>query len=447
MNPDWSQAYAGSKEIWRYLNRVSKKYGVYERARFNTAVESAKWNEADRKWVIEVESKTGVRETILADFMVSGIGALHVPLFPDVPGVGTFKGDEIHSAEWRNEIDCSNKRVVVVGSAASAVQIVPNIAEVAKSVTCIQRTPNWLAPQKSPVLPFTLKYGPILRWCFRNLPGFLLLHRFLVYCTMEFVHSPLGLFSGSDSIGQKIATRVLTRFMMSQLQNNPELADKVIPKYAVGCKRIIRSQRFLPALLRDNVELVTDRLAKVEANGIVLDTKQGARKIEADMVIYATGYKVGSLGKLSLKGCNEHIVTGSDMIDKALDTYYGMCHPLYPNSFLLLGPNTGLGHNSIIIMIETQAEFIARSIELAADNKVERLAIKPDAVDRCMAYINTTMDKTVWKAGHCNSWYQNKDGKVPTVWPGSTVKYMADCAPPNDLNNFDCVRRGQQAKI
>ena len=448
MNSEWTQAYAGSKEIWSYLVRVSKKYGIYERARFNTEVLSCKWIEAERKWHIETESKDGTKDLLVVDFCVSGIGALHVPLYPEVPGIGSFKnGQEIHSAEWRNDVDCKNKRIVVVGSAASAVQIVPSIAEVAKQVTCIQRTPNWLAPQKGPVLPFSLKYGPFIRWCFRNLPGALLLHRFFIYCMMEGAHFPLGLFSGGvDGIGQQIARKTLTKYMMYQLNGNKDLADKVIPKFAVGCKRIIRSERFLPALAKDHVELVTDKLTRVESNGVVLETKQGPRKIEADMIIYATGYRVGSLGRMSLRGCNDHVATGHDLVEKAVDTYYGMCNPLYPNAFLMLGPNTGLGHNSVIIMIETQANYIAKAIELAADENIERLSVKMDEVDKCMKFVNTTMDTAVWKAGHCHSYYQNKDGKVPTIWPATTVRYMADCAPPSDLSTFDCVKKGQQMR-
>jgi len=445
MNADWSKAYAGSKEIWAYLSKVSRKYGVYERTQFNTEVLSAHWMESDRKWVVETQDrKSMAKQTHIVDYLISGIGGLHIPQYPNVPGVGQFGGMEVHSAEWRNDVDLKNKRVVVVGSAASAVQLVPSIAEYASQVTCIQRTPNWLAPQKGPVLPYSLSYGPVIRWIFRNLPGVLFLHRLFIYIMMETTHWPLNLFSGgSDGVGQTIARKVLTKYMMSQLKGNQELAEKVIPKYAVGCKRIIRSERFLPALLRPNVELVTDKLAKVEKDGIVLDTKQGPRKIEADVVVYATGYEVGSLGRLQLKGCSDHIVSGSDMINKAMDTYYGMCHPMYPNSFLMLGPNTGLGHNSIIIMIETQANFISRTIELAANDKVERLAVRMDEVDRCMRYINETMEGTVWKAGKCNSWYQNKDGKVPTIWPATTARYMMDCLPPNDLHIFDCEKKGQ----
>jgi cation diffusion facilitator CzcD-associated flavoprotein CzcO len=442
MNPDWTQAYASSKEIWAYLSRVARKYSVYERTKFNHSVDSCKWNEANRKWTVEVLGKDGNKTAYVVDYLISGIGALHVPAFPNVPGVGSFKGREVHAAEWREDIDCRGKRVIVVGSAASAVQVVPSVAEVASQVTVIQRTPNWLAPQHSPVLPNNLRYGSLLRWCFRNLPGFLWLHRIFIYLSMEVVHSPLGLFAADESKGQRLARVALRRYMLSQLKGNKKLAEKVIPKYAVGCKRIIRSERFLPALLRPNVELVVDQFSQVEDDGIIINTKNGPRKIEADILVYATGYQVGSLGKMQLKGCGDHLVTGSYMVDNAMDSYYGVCNPLFPNSFLLLGPNTGLGHNSIIIMSETQANFIARCIELATDEKINRLAVKQVEVDQCMKFINETLENTVWKAGHCNSWYQNQDGKVPTIWPGSTVQYMMDLSPPNDLHVFDCVKTG-----
>jgi cation diffusion facilitator CzcD-associated flavoprotein CzcO len=442
MNSEWSQAYAQSKEICAYIHHVARKYHVYDKCRLNTKVKNSTWNEAESKWVVTFQTKGKEEETLSVDYLISGIGGLHIPSFPNVKGRETFKGPSMHSAEWDPNTVYKGKNVVVIGSAASAVQIVPSICEDAKTVTCLQRTPNWLAPQRSPFLPPSLKYGPVIRWIFRNVPGTLLLHRWSLYWSLEMVHFPLGLFNGASTLGQKIAKFVLTRYMRFLLKGNKELEDKVIPKYSVGCKRIIRSERFIPALLRDNVELVTDKLAEVVEDGVVVDTAKGLRKIEADLIVYATGYDVGSVGDMKITGVNGAYLHQKSALNRGIETYYGVCNSHFPNGFLLLGPNTGLGHNSIIIMSEVQTAFIAGVIELACNEKVSRLTVKESAVQECMNMIYSQMDESVWKKGGCVSWYQNADGKVPTVWPGTTLRYMIDLVPPTDLSIFDCIKKG-----
>lgn len=451
MNPDWSQAFATSQEIWNYQVKVAKKYGVYKRSRLGTRVNYTKWVESRAQYEVEVQTvATGEVEVLYFDYVVNGIGALHFPVYPKVPGVnnGTFQGTEMHTADYDPSFSVAGKRVVVIGSAASAVQLVPALAETAGKLTCIQRTPNWLAPQRSPVLPFSLEYGPFIRWCFRNLPGLLLLQRWAVFLSMEGLFYPLGAFSGTANWGQWLVRKILTAFMSRQLRGDKKgLAAKVIPNYAVGCKRIIRSHKFLPALMRDNVDLVTDRVLRIDPQAVVIKNSSGAEEsIPCDVVMYATGYEVGSIGPLRVQG-KETVLTGSVLTEKMVDMYYGVCGTDFPNSFMMLGPNTGLGHNSIIIMLETQANFIARTIELAAESGVGRIQIKQRAVTECMDYIKATLEGTVWKAGQCQSWYQIANGDVPTLWPSTTVRYMADLSPPQDLGLFECQAKPASSKI
>lgn len=420
---------------------VAKKYRIYERLRLGIKVQSIMWSDQTKKWRINLtDVKTGVSSEMECDFLVSGIGGLHVPLYPKVPGVReSFKGEETHTAEYDTSVQVKDKRVVVVGSAASAVQLCPVFAQDASKLTIVQRTPNWLAPQRNFTLPFSLKYGPIFRFILRYFPGALRLYRWIVYWSMEILHTPLGVFMADGGIVPMIARKILTMYMQLGLKYNKDLASKVIPDFQVGCKRIIRSEKFLPMLLQDNVELVSGQLVQVIEDGVLVAEKNGSeRKIECDTLVYATGYQVGSIGDCQVHGNHNLVVKGASMIDEARDNFFSVCLRDMPNAFFLLGPNAALGHQSAVVQIETAANYAARVIELAMENKVKRLEIKQAEIDRSMSIINSYMEKSVWFRGDCASWYKNKDGKVPTLWPASTVRFMWDLAPPSDLRSFDC---------
>jgi cation diffusion facilitator CzcD-associated flavoprotein CzcO len=446
LNPDWSTAFAPGEEIEQYIRGVARKHDIYKACTFGTEVLSAAFDQAAHMWRLTYSTKGGPVESTQARVLIMCVGGLHVPSFPPAPGVcdGTFKGIEVHSAAWNIDTvnDLKGKNVVVVGSAASAVQIVPEICDHVKSLTVVQRTPNWLAPQHGPQVPVSLVYGPWARWALARIPGLLRLYRIVVYWSMEMLHFPLQLFSNT-SVGHAIATRVLRKYMSVLLRGNKELEAKVIPTYTLGCKRIIRSEKFLPALLKPNVHLVTAGLTRVESDGLVMSNGE---KIKSDVCIYATGFQVGSVGPLKIEGLGGHVVQGSGLMDGRGSAYLGITSPLFPNAFMMLGPNTGLGHNSIIIMIEAQVEYAVKVISLMADENVAEIVVKQEKVDEFMAEVDAGFAGSVWTAPGCISWYQNKEGKVPTLWPFSTVRYMREAAPPSDLRAYKCVKAGGEPR-
>jgi cation diffusion facilitator CzcD-associated flavoprotein CzcO len=438
LNPNWSTAFAPGHEIEEYIRCVAKKYMVYEHVTFNTEVVKQEYDETKCEWAVSYTTNGGPVQTTRSRVIFSCVGGLHVPQYPAAPGVrdGTFKGIEVHSAEWNinANTDLTNKDVVVIGSAASAVQIVPEIVDRCRSLTVLQRTPNWLAPQHGPQVPIGLTYGPIARFLLNNVPGLLRLYRFIVYWSMEVLHFPLELFRVS-SIGQYLTRRVLTKFMMHLLKGNQEIAAKVIPTYPVGCKRIIRSERFLPALLKPHVKLVTSPLVKVEPDAVVC---ANGERIKSEVIVYATGFQVGSMGNMRVLGCGDKQYTGFDLIDSAEPHYLGICAASLPNSFTMLGPNTGLGHQSIIVMIETQVNFAVGVVSMMADKQLCEVRVKPDIAKHFFDVIQEGVKGTVWTSNLCHSWYQNKHGELTTLWPFTTVRYMREASPPSNLDNFHC---------
>ncbi len=431
LNPNWSKPYAEQGEILEYIKKVASKYNLYKHAKLGVEAQEIRWVEEQKRWNITCSDGSVFTPRIL----IGAQGPLHFPKMPEIEGIETFKGQSVHSASWDPKLDYKGKKVVCVGSAASAVQLIPHVAKTAKDLYVVQRTPNWIAPQYSPVLPPPSGYPRWLISLFNFFPFLVRLHRWMIYCSMEGLFTPLGLFGDPKTsiyaqIAQAIVRTVLTLYMKSHLGNSQkaiELQDKVIPKYPVGCKRIIRSQVYLEALVKDNVHLKTDLPKLVKPNSVVL---QNGEEIEADVIIWATGFEVGSFGKLRLIGSDNQVITGNDAIEKGVEAYYGMTIPKFPNGFLLVGPNTGLGHNSIILMIENEVNYIVKVICEMVERKAARVEVKESVLLEYSKWLNQSLTNSVW-SGNCNSWYQGKDGKIPTLWPSSTVSYWYSLRTPN----------------
>ena len=451
LNPNWSTAFAPQPEIEEYIRHVARKYDVYSRCKFRHEVASARFDESTNEWVVcakNLASPTPDAEIeFRARFLISCIGGLHVPLYPDVPGIGSLKsGAEMHSARWNPNIQLENKNVVVVGSAASAVQIVPAIVDKVKTLTVVQRTPNWLAPKRSPFLPPSLVYPEIVKFMFRWIPGLVRLHRWLLYLQMELPFL-FGVWSGKAAapLFSRIAFRLLKHHMTRQLGKSPKgkaLEPLVIPQYEPGCKRIARSEDYIPALLKPNVRVITDKLTEVKPEGLVFSTGE---TVEADVVVWATGFKVGSMGKFKLLTSKGEVFTDTELFDKGVTMLHGISSDQFPNAFMMLGPNTGLGHNSIIVMLEAQMDYIRSVIEACIDNDIVRVYARKDKVEEFSHAVDEQFKHTVWTTGGCKSWYQGKDGKVPALWPWSTVKYMWDTRAPTDLTEEFVVVMGGAA--
>lgn len=438
-NMDWEEPYAKQPEILAYLERVTDKYGLRKRLRLGCAVVRCEWQDASERWLVVCADGSEYRPR----FVINGIGALHHPKYPTgVSGIETFAGESMHSSQWRDDVELKGKRVAVVGSAASAVQLIPKVAEVAKEVIVLQRTPNWVLPRYAPLLPRE-RYSETIKWLFRTIPGLELLHRYQLYCLFESTFWPLGLFDAQSSV-QKLARKLFTASMSKSLGNDPKLCETAIPKFGVGCKRLCRTDKYLQSLTRENVTLRPHGLQAVEPDGII---DSAGTKHQVDVVIYATGFEVGSVGHLRFLGRGNEGIAGNSMADNASEAYLGTSMPRFPNAFTLLGANTGLGHNSVVLMIESQVEYVVRMISEAVDQEVSSFEIKPQVVKSYYDELWGKFDKRVWKAGGCQSWYQNDQGKIFALWPDSTVSYFRKVANAPSLRDSYLCKFGKYSPV
>ncbi len=399
-NPTWSRAFGGQAEILAYLEHVADKYGLRSHLRFRETVESAHWT--GDKWAIG----TATGETFFARALLLGNGALHIPQLPDIKGLDTFKGTQFHSARWNHDYDLTGKRVAVIGTGASAIQFVPQIAPKVGKLHLFQRTPAWVMAK--PDRPMRA----VERWAFEHIPGAHWLRRAGLYWSLEsrvigFAYAPKVL-----AFAEKFARRYIAKQV-----KDPVLREKLTPTYRLGCKRILISNDYYPALQRPNVEVVTDRIVEVTPQGV--KTADGTER-EVDAIICGTGFRVNEyLSTIDVRGTN-----GIDLNaewKKALRNYLGITVSGFPNLFLLMGPNTGLGHNSMVFMIEAQARYAANAIAEMQRKNIVALDVKPEVEQQFGAELREKMKNTVWTTG-CTSWYQTADGDV-FLWPGATFDY------------------------
>jgi cation diffusion facilitator CzcD-associated flavoprotein CzcO len=345
---------------------------------------------------------------ITARILVSAIGALHVPAYPKISGIEKFAGAAFHSADWPDGLDLSGKRVAVIGTGASAVQFIPEIASKVEKLYVFQRTPPWVMPKLD---------RPIGRWeklLFRFLPGYRRAFRIRLYWFYELRALALN---GNKRV-LKEAERISRRHRAKQIRDR-SLRAKLTPNYRMGCKRILISNDYYPTLTRTNVELVIEKIREVSASEIVTGDD---RKRPIDAIIYGTGFDVsGSLKRLSVTGRNG--VGLSTVWQTEVPSYYGICVSGFPNFFMLLGPNTGLGHNSVVIMIEAQVKYIMRCLNFMRRARLKTIEVKPDAQANFYRKIQEQLKPTVWQSGGCRSWYQDEKGQNVSIWPGFTFDY------------------------
>ncbi len=399
-NPDWSHVYSPGGEIQHYFERCAGKYGLWPHIRLGREITDARFDEATNRWRLT----TGAGEHDEADVLVSAIGALHVPNFPDIDGLDGFAGAMIHSASWNPDIDLAGKRVAVIGSAASAVQIVPAIVDSVAHLEVFQRTPNWIIPRLDRAYPASWKRA------FRGVPFLGRLHRWQLYWMLE-SRFPLFLRRNRRNEQEK---RLALRHLEAQVPD-PELRMKLTPDYPPGCKRILVSDDFYPALTRENVDLVTDPIARIEPEGIV--TADGALH-RADVIILATGFRTTDVPRTEITGRGG--LTLRDAWKDGMAAHRTVAVPGFPNYFTLLGPGSGLGHSSIIFMVEQQVRYVLQCLWKLVERRT--MEPRPDAAARFDAAMQRGLAGTIWQAG-CKSWYQDRNGKITTLWPHSTIRY------------------------
>jgi cation diffusion facilitator CzcD-associated flavoprotein CzcO len=409
---NWSKRYAPWSEIQDYILDCTEKYGLRPHIHCNQEVVSAVFNEGTGRWVI----KTAGGETIMAHHWVLASGPLHVPAFPDIKGLENFKGKVMHSAQWDHGYDLRGKNVVSLGTGGSAIQYVPEIAPFTKKLFVLQRTAAWVIPRDE------REYGLFAKWLFKAVPLTRTLHRWRCYWTNESRVWPI-----LNPWIAKIGEGFLKGFIKSQV-NDPSLVKKLTPDYTLGCKRILISNKWYPTFNRKNVELVTEGVREVREHSIV--TADGVER-PMDCLILGTGFVVDPriyMKSFELRGLHGHTVQEDWKLSPT--SYYGITTAHYPNMYQLVGPHTGLGHNSIIFMIEAQANYIMQCIQAVKAKGADYIDVKPEAMTRFLGEMTAALKGTVWSSG-CKSWYQTAEGINFAIWPKSTWRYWLETRSVN----------------
>ena len=402
-NPGWSRVWAGQAEILAYLNAVVDRFELRDHIRLGWAAENAAFDPQTDTWVV----KTG-EQTLRARYLIGATGPLRVPKFPDIAGIDEFDGPSMHSARWDRGIELTGRRVGIIGSAASAVQMIPKLAPQTAHLTIFQRTANYIVPKPNRA------YTRPEKWAMEHIPGCWRLLRWLLYWRHELrFHAAFT----PDRPPAALVERLLRNHIARQIPD-PVLREKVLPRYRLGCKRVLLEGDYYATLQRDDVSLITDTIARIGSRSVITETERH----ELDVLIYATGFDIWDTGwPARVFGVDGQSL--ESMFGATPRAWLGMAVPGFPNFFSLLGPNTGLGHNSVVWMVECQVNHIVRLMASAAKEGRTYLEIRDEVLQSYDADIHARMQKRVWMRGGCASWYQHPDGMIRSLWPDSTFAF------------------------
>lgn len=406
VNTQWSRRYALQPEIRAYLQRVAEEFGVSERVRFGREVVSAHWDEAGSRW--RVGFADGSHEEV--DVLVSAVGQLSRPRLPAIPGIETFAGTAFHSARWEHDADLSG-RVAAVGIGASAIQYVPHLAETASRLTLFQRSANYILPKPD---------GPLPAWW---RPG-IRLERPLWWTLGE--QFSRGLDEGT-LVGRLESAAALAH-LRRQVRDD-DLRARLTPDYPIGCKRILFSNDFYPAVSRDHVDVVAERIVRIHPEG--LETADGTVH-EVDAIVYGTGFDAQDfLGSIDCRGIGGERL--SERWSEGAHAHLGIYVPGFPNLFVSYGPNTNLGGGSIIFMLEAQARHMRQVVDRLEAGAHDAVDVRPEVEAAYDRQVQQRLDESVW--GSCDSWYRHSSGRITSNWPGSTYPYKkrVDTLDPQDF--------------
>jgi cation diffusion facilitator CzcD-associated flavoprotein CzcO len=411
-NPEWSRSFSPQPEIQAYLEDVARQSGVLGRFHFGVTVQDASWDEQDRVW--QVSTSAG---SLTADVVISGSGGLSEPRLPEIEGIESFEGEIFHSARWNHDYDLTGKRVAVIGTGASAIQIVPEIAERAAHLDVYQRTAPWVIPRND------RRYSRFERLAFRHVPFFQKAYRTAIYWGREAYVPAFTLLPRLAAPARAAALANIRKGIA-----DPELRKAVTPDYQIGCKRILISNTYYPALDRDDVELVTDRIAQITPTGIV--TEDGTER-EIDCLVVATGF-------YTTDQPIAHHVKGRDgrtladvWSEHGMASYKGTTTAGFPNLFQIVGANTGLGHSSMVFIIESQIAYIVSALQQMQAGRIATVEPKPAVQAAWNDDLHRRMARTGWSTGGCASWYLDEHGRNTTLWPRTTFSFRAQ------LRRFD----------
>ena len=402
---DWTYMWSFQPEILDYLKGVADKHGLHRYIRFGAHVERAHWDDSEYRW--HVYTKDG--QEYVTQFLISGAGALHIPSVPDIDGLADFTGAAFHSAQWDHSVDLTGKRVAVVGTGASAIQIVPEIVDRVGQLQLYQRTPAWVLPRSNNAIPARL------RTALATVPGTRALLRNGIYWFQEALGFAMTQRPELLTLGEMAG-----RWNIRRQVRDRSLRERLTPKYRLGCKRVLFSDNYFRAIDQPGSELVTDRIARITPRGIL--TADGAER-PVDVIVFATGFHVtDSYTYVDIKGPG-----GEDLVDRwnteGVQAHRGITVADVPNLFFLLGPNTGLGHNSVVFMIESQIRYVGQAIAAVDSAGAQALAPTRAAQDAFNADLQDKLAGSVWNTGGCSSWYLDEHGKNRTLWSGMTWQY------------------------
>ncbi len=401
-NPSWSSTFSPQPEILDYLRGVAERFGVLPHVRFATELESAEWDDGEACWRLETS-----QGSLTADVLIAAQGPLSDPLVPDLPGLDSFAGTSFHSAQWDHDHRLDGERVAVIGTGASAIQFVPRIQPLVEKLHVFQRTPPWIMPHPN------RRMSDFERKLYGRLPAAQLAMRAGIYWARE-----TFVLQFRNRRMRTLATRMALRQLETQVPD-PQLRAKLTPRYEIGCKRILPTDEWYPALMQRNVELVTEGIREIRPNSIV--SGDGTER-EVDTIIFGTGFHMTDI-PIAERVHGRDGRTLAETWDGSPRAYKGAAVAGYPNLFFLVGPNTGLGHNSIVYMIESQIAYVAGALRALRRSGARSVDVRPEAQAAYNAELDEMTRGTVWVSGGCSSYYIDRNGRNSTIWPTFTYPF------------------------
>jgi cation diffusion facilitator CzcD-associated flavoprotein CzcO len=407
-NPDWSASFSPQPEIQEYLRRTAREFGLVPSIHLGTEVREARWDGDARRWRLRTS-----RGDLTARVLVAGAGPLSEPRLPDIPGVDRFEGTAFHSAAWRHDHDLAGEHVAVVGTGASAVQLVPHVQRRAAHLTVFQRTPAWVMPRRD------RRIGRAERALYRRAPAVQRFLRSSIYWGRE--SWILGFAVRPDLM--RVAERMALRHLQKQVPD-AKLRAQLTPRYRLGCKRVVLENDFYPALQRPNAALVTDPIVEILPRGIMTAAPDGTRtEHPVDTIVFATGFHVTDppIAEGVFDGAGRSLA--ERWRESGMSALHGTTVAGFPNLFLLVGPNTGLGHTSIVLMIEAQVAYLLDALRRMDATRIDAIEPRPEVQEAHNARLQRRLARTVWNAGGCASWYLDERGRNTTLWPTFTFTF------------------------
>mmetsp|Transcript_9039 Transcript_9039/g.17829 ORF Transcript_9039/g.17829 Transcript_9039/m.17829 type:complete len:535 (+) Transcript_9039:189-1793(+) len=410
--PNWSRKWAKREEILAYFEEVAAKYGLSQHTHFKATIEGAYFNNDTKRWKIKVKYADGaVRENDFT-FFVPATGQLGVPKFPNVPGREDFKGDSWHSAQWRHDVNLKGKKVIGIGTGATAIQAFPIIAQEAEHLTVLQRSPIWCIKKED------FEYSDLTKAIFRYVPFARQAYRGSLFMLNEALYTVIESRKGNGLL-YTICKDAFSQQMM-EMQENRYPKEQIVPEYAIGCKRVALAENWMPMLARSNVDLVADKtLKRITATGV--EYTDGTKE-DADAIIYATGfYSSNFMSQIDI--VNGDGLSLQDYWKDIPRAYKSVSVPNFPNLFFLYGPGSNLGHSSIIFMVETQVEYVVRMMSYMVDTGATSLEVKEDLYEEDNVRLQKELQETTFADPSCTSWYKRADGTIVNNWAGNCMKF------------------------